>query len=105
MADEGHRAADKAPDRDTYAHSLYLSDFLREPVIRSAIWALQLPSESRGLDAGCGIGRHTLLLAEAVGPDGHVTGLDLSAELLALARETAGKSNVSERASPLGKGM
>ena len=66
---------------DTYAHKLYLADFLREPVIRSAIQSLQLPSGSCGLDAGCGIGSHTLLLAEAVAPDGHVTGLDLSTEL------------------------
>ncbi|MBA7653520.1 2-phytyl-1,4-beta-naphthoquinone methyltransferase [subsurface metagenome] len=84
---------------DTYAHKLHLSDFLREPVIRSAIQALQLPSGSRGLDAGCGIGSHTLLLAEAVGPAGHVTGLDLSSEFLVHARETAEKSSLSERVS------
>jgi ubiquinone/menaquinone biosynthesis C-methylase UbiE len=99
MPDQGHRAAGKASDKDAYAHRLCLSDFLRETVIRSAIRALQLPSGSRGLDAGCGIGSHTLLLAEAVGPDGHVTGLDLSAELLARAREIADKSSLSEHVS------
>lgn len=51
-------------------------------MIRSAIRALRLPPGNRGLDAGCGIGSHTLFLAEAVGPAGHVTGLDLSRELL-----------------------
>ena len=91
--------ASKVPDTDTYAHKLYLSDFLREPVIRSAIQALQLPSGSRGLDAGCGIGSHTLLLAEAVGPAGHVTGLDLSPELLVHAREIARNSILSEHVS------
>jgi ubiquinone/menaquinone biosynthesis C-methylase UbiE len=84
---------------DTYAHKLYLADFLREPVIRDAIQALQLPSGSRGLDVGCGIGSHTLLLAEAIEPAGHVTGLDLSSELLSHARETAEKSSLSERVS------
>ncbi len=84
---------------DTIAHKLYLSDFLREPVIRSAIQALQLPLGSRGLDAGCGIGSHTMLLAEAVGPAGHVTGLDLSSAFLVHARETAKRSGLSERVS------
>ena len=82
---------------DTYQRKLYLSDFLREPIIRSAIQELQLPSRSRGLDAGCGIGSHTFLLAETVGPAGHVTGLDLSSELLAHAREKAKMSNLWER--------
>jgi demethylmenaquinone methyltransferase/2-methoxy-6-polyprenyl-1,4-benzoquinol methylase len=51
------------------------------------------------LDAGCGIGSHTLLLAEAVGPAGHVTGLDLSPEFLAHAREVVKKSSLSEQVS------
>jgi demethylmenaquinone methyltransferase/2-methoxy-6-polyprenyl-1,4-benzoquinol methylase len=92
---EGDRSAKTAPDTDSYAHKLRLSDFLRGPVIRSAIRALRLPKGSRGLDAGCGIGSHTLLLAEAVAPDGHVTGLDLSPRFLARARETAEKSGLS----------
>ena len=99
MGHEKSSTASKAIDTTTYAHKLYLSDFLREPVIRSAIRALQLPSGSRGLDAGCGIGSHTLLLAEAVGPSGQVTGLDLSSEFLIRAREIAEKSDLSEQVS------
>ena len=87
----------RMPDADTYTQKLYLSDFLRQPVIRSAIRALDLPRGSRGLDAGCGIGSHTQLLAEAVGPTGHVTGLDLSPGFLARAKETAEKRGLSER--------
>ena len=96
---EKTNAASQVPDMDTYAHKLYLSNFLREPVIRSAAQALQLPSGSRGLDAGCGIGSHTLLLAEAVAPAGHVTGLDLSPGFLIHAREIAEKSSLSEQVS------
>ena len=99
MGNEKANTASQVPDMDTYAHKLYLSDFLREPVIRSAIRALQLPSGSRGLDAGCGIGSHTLLLAEAVAPGGHVTGLDLSPEFLVRAREIAEKSSLAEQIS------
>jgi demethylmenaquinone methyltransferase/2-methoxy-6-polyprenyl-1,4-benzoquinol methylase len=72
---------------------------LRAPVFRSAIQALQLPLGSRGLDAGCGVGLQALLLAEAVGPAGHVTGLDLSPELLVRAEEMAEKAGLSERVS------
>jgi demethylmenaquinone methyltransferase/2-methoxy-6-polyprenyl-1,4-benzoquinol methylase len=85
------------PAASDYAEKLRLSDFLREPVIRSAIEALQLPPDSRGLDAGCGIGSHTLLLAEAVGAGGHVTGLDLSSDLLAHARRRADESQFGGR--------
>ena len=99
MGSEKNSTKSKVPDPDTMAHKLYLSDFLREPTVCSAIEALQLPSGSRGLDAGCGIGSHTLLLAKAVAPGGHVTGLDLSPELLVHAREIAEKSNLSERVS------
>ncbi len=35
------------------------------------------------LYVGCGIGLQVLLLAEAVGPYGHVTGIDIVLELLA----------------------
>ena len=89
----------KATDTDTYAHKLALSDLLRESTIRSAIRALKLPSGSRGLDAGCGIGSNTLLLSEAVRPGGHVIGLDLSAEFLVIARKIVKKSGLSEQIS------
>jgi len=84
---------------DTYAHKLYLADLLRESVIRSAIQALQLPSGSRGLDAGCGIGLQALLLAEAIGSNGHVTGLDVSPEFLDRGREMVEKAGLSQRIS------
>jgi ubiquinone/menaquinone biosynthesis C-methylase UbiE len=72
---------------------------LTEPAIRSAIRALQLPRGSQGLDAGCGIGTHTLWLAEAVSPDGHVTGVDISRECLARAEEIASKSGLAKQVS------
>jgi len=99
MENKKNKKRGKVSDKDTYAHRLFLADFLREPVIRSVIQALKLPSGSRGLDAGCGIGSHTLMLAEAVAPAGHVTGLDISSELLAHAKEKAKKSSLSEHVS------
>ena len=40
----------------------------------------------RVLDIGCGAGVTSLLLADAVGSGGHVTGVDVSQPMLALAR-------------------
>jgi len=99
MGNEGNSIARKVPEMDAYARRLVVSNPLIEPIIRSAIQALQIPPGSRGLDAGCGIGLQALLLAEAVGPAGHVTGLDLSPQFLVHAREIAEKAGLSERIS------
>jgi SAM-dependent methyltransferase len=87
------------PDIDDLVQVGYLFNSLREPVFRSAIQALQLPAGSRGLDAGCGIGLQALLLAETVGPAGHITGLDLSSEILVHAKDVVKKAGLSERIS------
>ena len=71
-----------AMDTDAYMQSLSTANPLRRSTLRAAIETLQLPAGSRGLDAGCGIGLQCLLLAEAVGLTGHVTGLDLSTAFL-----------------------
>ena len=76
----------------------YLTN-LRDPVVKSAIQTLQLSPGSHGLDVGCGIGNHTLLLAEAVLPAGHVIGIDLSSEQIAYARKAAEESEVSKNVS------
>jgi SAM-dependent methyltransferase len=46
----------------------------------------------RVLDIGCGGGQTSSLLADAVGPGGHVTGVDISTPLLGLARSRARKN-------------
>jgi len=86
-------------DNDTYIQQLAESNPLREPILHEAIQAIQLPQGSRGLDAGCGIGLQALLLTEAVGPAGHVTGLDISAEFLLHAKKIVNKSGLSEQIS------
>ena len=50
----------------------------------------------RVADLGCGVGMVTTLLAELVGPDGEVVGVDASGEQIARARELLppGVSNV-----------
>lgn len=62
-----------------------LSKF-REPLLNSLIKSLNIPPGSNGLDAGCGIGSVTKLLAETVGENGHVIGIDLSNDFITYAR-------------------
>ena len=47
------------------------------------------------LDVGCGFGTTTIALARAVGPSGRVMGVDLSAPLLARARERAAEAGLT----------
>ncbi|MFC2030655.1 class I SAM-dependent methyltransferase [Chloroflexota bacterium] len=86
-------------DIDYYVQLAYQTDPLREPMLRSAIQALDLSSGSRGLDAGCGLGHQALMLAEAAGPAGHVTGLDLSPEFLEYGRGLVKRAGLAERIS------
>ncbi|MFO8100748.1 MAG: class I SAM-dependent methyltransferase [Dehalococcoidia bacterium] len=86
-------------DTDAYMHSLLVSHPLREEMLREAINNLAIPPGSRGLDVGCGIGLQTLLLAEGVGPEGHITGLDSCPEFLARAGEIVRDSGLGERIS------
>ena len=43
----------------------------------------------RVLDLGCGAGTDSLVVAQMVGPEGHVTGIDMTPEMLAKARASA----------------
>ena len=99
MSKETKPKNQKQNSSDSYIQKLTETNPLREPVIRPAIETLRLPTGSRGLDAGCGIGYQALMLAEAVGPTGHVTGLDKAPDFIAYAREAAVDAGLSERLS------
>jgi demethylmenaquinone methyltransferase/2-methoxy-6-polyprenyl-1,4-benzoquinol methylase len=86
-------------DTNTYMQKLAVTNPLQEPVMRRVVRALNLPPGSRGLDVGCGVGLQAVLLAEAVGAAGHVTGIDLSHEFLDCARSIAEKAGISEQVS------
>jgi SAM-dependent methyltransferase len=61
-------------------------------------WQLgRLAAGERVLDLGSGAGTDSLVAAQMVGPDGHVTGIDMTPEMLAKARAAAaemGAANV-----------
>ncbi|GAB6180928.1 hypothetical protein JCM14036_22470 [Desulfotomaculum defluvii] len=84
---------------EKYLKRLELSNILRESVIRTIVDTLPLPPESKGLDAGCGTGFFTLMLVEAAGVHGHVTGLDIEEKFLVKGRSLASKLGLTERVS------
>jgi ubiquinone/menaquinone biosynthesis C-methylase UbiE len=90
---------DKTPDMDQEARLLAVMNPLTAPVIDTGIQALHLPPGSRGLDVGCGVGLQATRLAEAVGPAGHVTGLDVSPRMLGHARRLTEQSGLAKRVS------
>jgi ubiquinone/menaquinone biosynthesis C-methylase UbiE len=70
-----------------------LSKF-REPLISEIIDSLQIPVQSKGLDAGCGIGSISKMLAETVGEKGDIIGLDKSEDFIRYARDHNKKHNI-----------
>jgi len=84
---------------ESYIRIASIFDALRGSTIQDMIMALQLPAGSSGLDAGCGIGLQSLRLAGEIGPAGHVTGLDISAEILEHGRKNIKNIGLSNRIS------
>jgi SAM-dependent methyltransferase len=57
--------------------------------------AARLAPGERVLDVGCGPGATTLPYAAAVGPQGHVTGIDISEPMLAVARQRVAEQGLT----------
>lgn len=75
----------------------------------ATIARLSLPEGAEVLDVACGSGASALPAAEAVGPRGRVLGIDLSSELLGLARRKAAarglRNTTFRRADMTGSGF
>jgi SAM-dependent methyltransferase len=69
------------------AYRLCMLHDLYGPGSRRVLLGAGLQRGMRVADLGCGVGMVTALLAELVGPEGHIVGIDASAAQLAQARE------------------
>lgn len=74
-----------------------LSKF-RESLFKSIINSLNIPVGSNGLDAACGIGFFTKILAHYVGEGGNVTGLDISNDFINYANQHYRANNIRFKA-------
>lgn len=91
-----------APWYDTTLWAYYLVGFRVMHYRRLAVRGLNLQRGDTVVDLGCGTGLNFPLLEEAVGPEGHIIGVDLSEAMLEEARQRvrrAGWKNVELVAS------
>jgi len=82
-----------------YLQKLDESTPLRKAVLQDIIEYIQLPKGSKGIDVGCGYGAQAILIAKAIGKNGHVTGLDLSSEFLKYGKDIVHAAGLSNRVS------
>jgi len=78
--------------------SIFGKDFVSpggESIAREIINHLKLPENSRVLDAGCGLGGSSFLMAREFG--WQVTGMDLSVNMLEIAREKRAHHKLEDR--------
>jgi SAM-dependent methyltransferase len=87
-----HHHADEA-----YLHRLQQFDRVLEPMHREMVTWLNITPGSHVLDAGCGAGGMTRLLAEAVGDGGQVTALDIELQLLEATQNLVAATDFSSR--------
>ncbi|HAK56726.1 MAG: methyltransferase domain-containing protein [Vicinamibacterales bacterium] len=83
MANDAQREVWNAQDvAETWPRTEHISDPGTAPLME----ALNLQPGERVLDVACGGGKTTLAAARAIGPTGHVTGVDIPDGMLALAK-------------------
>ncbi len=81
---------------DKWARLQARLDDLFAPISAAAVAAAAPRPGEHVLDIGCGCGATVLALAEAVGPGGRVTGVDISAPMLAVAERRLAAANLPQ---------
>ena len=79
----------------TKIEMLALTDLLREGVIHRMVDSLDIHPKSIGLDAGCGTGSCTDILAENAGAGSRVIGIDLDIDALRSSRNRPGRKDTA----------
>jgi ubiquinone/menaquinone biosynthesis C-methylase UbiE len=77
------------PGGEHWTDRQQMQDILLEPVSNILIDRAKTEAGERIVDVGCGCGATSLAFAQKVGPTGRVLGIDISAPMLARARQIA----------------
>src|ERR1700720_1017006 len=75
------------PGGQRWAARQAIQDIVLAPVADVLIDRAKIEAGERVVDVGCGAGATTMAFAQKVGPTGHVLGIDISAPMLARARQ------------------
>lgn len=75
------------PGGQRWAERQATQDVVLAPVADVLIDRAKIEAGERIVDVGCGAGATTMVFAQKVGPTGHVLGIDISAPMLARARQ------------------
>src|ERR1035438_4541632 len=84
------------PGGQHWADRQQTQDVVLAPVSDVLIDRAGARAGERVVDVGCGCGATTIALAQKVGPTGHVLGIDISAPMLARARQVRSEEHTSE---------
>jgi len=77
------------PGGQRWADRQETQDILLAPIAELLIDRALIKSAERAIDIGCGSGELSIAVAQKVGQSGHVLGIDVSAPMLARARQVA----------------
>lgn len=95
MTDTSQHALWNGPAGEAWVDAQRLLDQMFAPLATHLLDAIAPGDELRVLDVGCGTGAVALGMAGRLGPDAHVTGVDISAPMIALARERAQRAGLA----------
>jgi len=89
MTDTSQHALWNGPAGEAWVEAQRILDQMFAPLATHLLEAIPPGDALHVLDVGCGTGAVALAIAGRLGPGGHVSGVDISAPMIALARERA----------------
>lgn len=95
MTDTSQHALWNGPAGEAWVEAQRILDQMFAPLATHLLDAIAPGTVAQVLDVGCGTGAVALAIAGRLGPEAHVIGVDLSAPMIALARERAQRAGLA----------